>query len=1014
MENICRDIQEQIPELVTGALPRERADELRQHIGRCPACTRYLQALQADDKLLGDFTEGMQPTLARLEDKVIEELNREQQREPVSFIPVCRTIRKSAITKVAAAAVIIVVALIVIKLFPGRVEQKRSEIVSSQNASHRWDEDIASSVFVEDEKPEVAAPREVAITMRERTKPALDAELEAELWMVRELIAAGDIDGLVAMLEHGEFESKLAAANYLAKIGDVRAIETLEKLSAEYGGNEPNNLFALAIRDIKGSVASEKKGSFAVSVISAVKGRGWEKAKNLDGKEVVVRLYKDWRTEAARFETVSVRVAEGSVDFDSIKFDSNEVGETVVAVFGEDQKDVNVAEAMGDCIYAEPYKKGLRLSLPVGQFPGKEGLTVVFHDAFDANVAASTDEALSRGRPIIGKPIPEAEVEIFLRAYEGARIHVGRYLVDEHGTLAVPRTGGSLNWFEFIVSHPEYGIAWVSKTLRESMTVISLPLVRRDSVAGQRAIWGTIVDPQGNPVAGATIECRSVRTLGEGLINSIDESAKVISDANGFFTFYMPNVRRRDERGLLIPPKSRYQVKIEAPEELELLPYSGGIMNGQESRIIMEWGDYFRTFVFEDDSGPISDPERLQTINIIIERKGKERLRFGYNDWKDAGRFPLGTYQAILYGAGEPSKFEPLEVTEDSPEQLIFRLPESIVYHGRVVEGLTGEPMQGAFVISMWGRRERNLSQITPEQWELLHELPADPCVSDKALEPIQRIYGFKKAVRTDEDGRFEMSFQSWHKFYEFIAFDEDYLGVKHRVYTSKAGKNRPAEVPVLKLYPAAKVVIEPHVEGKHISIWPRWVIDKDDNPAWVRDFLATDDRSERFFTYDGWLKQNEVQTFHVPAGLNLRIKLDTPYDTQWCPIDIDETINLQQGQTYDLGRHTFDKALKVFVKVVNSAGESVEGVPVRKRIGDSGWDVPHNTDEKGVARFNLCPYSEGEFSVMYEENTVYLREAIPYEIAGEEDSGASTELSRTSREFTLTLSDEMLYHLFK
>ena len=998
MEKVCQDIREQIPELITGALPPERAAELRQHIDQCPACSQYVQALQADDKLLRDFTEGMQPTVARLEDKVIETLSSEPSKQPVRFVSMWRTISKSAITRFAAAAVIIIVVLIGVKMFTGRAEQPREQI-----AEH---EDIPSSVFVEHEKPEVAAPREVAITMRKETKPASDAELEAELWMVRELIAAGelDVDGLVAMLEHGRLQSRIVAASYLAGIGDPRGIAALEKLRAAYVGSEPNSLIAML-----DSVA-ERLGDEIRSpdIFEVREGKGVQR---LDGKDVVVRLYKDWRAEPAKFETVSVRVAGRSINFDSIKLDSNDIGDSaVVAVFGEDQSDVNVAEAMGDCIYAELYKKGLRFSLPFGRFDGEEGLAVVFHDAFDANAAAEiTDWDFGRGKPTIGKPIPEAEVEIFLRAYKGPRIQVGKYMLDERGSLPVPRTRGSLNWFDFVVSHPDYGIAKVSTILHEPMTVISLPLVRRDSVAAERAIWGTIVDPQGNPMAGATIECESVRTLGEGLISPADETCKAVSDANGFFTFYMPNRNLRGERGDLIPPKSRYYVCIEAPEELELLRYVGWATNCEEALITMERAGYFHTFVFEDGTGQITDPSRLKTINLVIYQEGWSRLNFGYDDWKNGGMFPLGTYQAMMDYNSRGTQFERLEVNEDSPEELIFKLQESIIYHGRVVEALTAEPMQGAFVIGMRGTKEGNLSHITSEQWEALHELPNDPCAGDGALKPIDGIYEFSKAVRTDEDGRFEMSFRPGGRLYGFVAFEENYLGVMHRKHALKPDESRHAEVPVIKLYPAARIIVEPNVVGDRISILPRWLIDKDDNPAWVKEFLATDDRSERLFTYDKWLKQNEVQTFHVPAGLNVRIKLDTPYDHEWCPIEIDETINLQQGETYDLGRHTFDKALKalkVFVKVVNSAGQAVEGVPVKQRVGSGSWTVPHNTDEKGVSRFNVRPYTEGEFGILYEgEDDADFRETIPYEIGGPNDANSV---------YTLQISDEMLYHLFK
>jgi len=911
MEDNCRNIREQIPELIAGALSSERAAQLRQHISQCQACSEYLRALQTDDKLLGDFAEAMQPTLTRLENNVFETLNCEPSDESVGLISIWKTIRKSAITKYAAAAVIVVAALIGLKMFTDRVEQPGRRVVKQESVPYR----------------------------------------------VKKLPASPHVGG--------------EPNNPIARVDNV----------------------AVRLRDETGSA-----GIFV--------SRKSEEVQKLDGKNVVVRLYKNGRAEPAAFDRVLIPLDSSTVNFDLINFDSNDVRNyAVVAVFGEDQTDANVAEAIGDCVYAGLWKKGLRFPLPFDRF-GAQGLIVVFHDAFDANAVAGTAYTDSRrAKPIIGRPIPGAEVEVFLRAYKKQRIRLGSYLLDERGYLPVPRAIGSLNWFDFVVSHPDYGIAEVSTALHEPMTVISLPLVRRDSVAAERAIWGTIVDPQGSPVAGAAIECGSVRTLGGGLINSADETCKAVSDANGFFTFYMPNRNRRGERGNLIPPKSTYYVNIVAPEELGLLPYVGGVVNGRETTITMERAGYFHTFVFEDETGQITDPNRLKTINLVIDRKSGSRLNFGYDDWKNGGMFPLGTYRATMdYSRG--AEFEPLEVNEANPEGLIFKLQESITYRGRVVEAFTGEPMQGAFVIGMWGGKQGNLSRITSEQWQALHELPNDPCISDKALEPVKAIYAFSQVVRTDEDGRFEMSFQPGGELYGFVAFEENYLAVMHRRHRLKPDENRRAEVPVIKLYPAAKVSIEPHVETESkISIWPRWVIDKDDNPAWVKNFLATDDRSERFFTYDKWLKQNEVQTFYVPAGLNLRIKLDTPYDHQWCPIIIDETINLQQGQTYDLGRYTFEKALKVSVKVVNSAGRAVEGVPVRQRIGEGAWSVPHNSDEKGVARFNVCLYSEGEFGVVYGDDDVYLRETIPYEISGREDANSV---------YTLQVSDEMLYHLFK
>lgn len=108
MENTCENIQEQILELITGSLSADTKTELERHIEKCPACSDYLKALQGDDQLLDDFVEAMQPTVARLESNVIDALGCRPLDKTVHTIPIWRRISKSPITKLAAAAVIIV------------------------------------------------------------------------------------------------------------------------------------------------------------------------------------------------------------------------------------------------------------------------------------------------------------------------------------------------------------------------------------------------------------------------------------------------------------------------------------------------------------------------------------------------------------------------------------------------------------------------------------------------------------------------------------------------------------------------------------------------------------------------------------------------------------------------------------------------------------------------------------------------------------------------------------------
>jgi hypothetical protein len=709
---------------------------------------------------------------------------------------------------------------------------------------------------------------------------------------------------------------------------------------------------------------------------------------NLDGRQVLVRIYNDWQNDPRSYKLISVPLSGLSVSFDTVRKTFPGIKDSAaVVVSGRQQKDEAVAEMLGGLVCAGRYEKGKELFIMPLQ-PDQSGSS-------EWNV---TDA--------LGLPFPKASVDIFVRGPSDKDPHI--YLqttdTDEQGRLDVPDLMGELRFLSFVISEPNYGVALVNRYINEQKELI-VPLVSKTTDAYERSIHGIVADPQGNPVVGAVIECYNIRTLGEGLINALHGwSYTSLTDDKGAFSLYLPNEDKRGERGYLFPPKSQYHVRIQAPRELGLLPYTKPIENSGETLIFLQGGGRFRTFAFEDANGPITDPKKLQYIALTIIQSDGRRVSLRYEDFKDGGFFPPGEYHAVRRGIDE-FDFEPLTVNEQGPDELVFRQPEGILYYGRVVHGLTGEPMPGAFVIGFISSSHGNLSMITDQQWQALHALPAEPDLADPAVKPICQIYGVKKIVRTDELGNFQMSFRPG-EIYGFIAFEKDYLGLMHRRHALITDQSGQAEIPVMKLYPAATVMVEACTDAEHISIWPRWIIDENENPAWVRQFLATDDRKESMFTYDAWIEQNKVQSFHVPAGLMLLVKLDTPYDRQFCPIEIPRVIHLAQGQVLDLGRHQFKPALEVYVQVTNSQGQAVEGVPVRVLRDGNISSVSHNTDESGLAQFSVVPYSSGRFGVSCQsEDGEYLTETIPYQVGGNADSG---------RQFTLQLSDKILELLFK
>ena len=169
-----------------------------------------------------------------------------------------RIIMKSRITKYAAAAVIVLVVGI--------------SIAVMNNPYNTGSDQISEPVAQESAT----------------TPEATTTKIASELKKVEQLFASGDVKGLVSVLAGDEYayESKVAAANFLADIGDDSAIAELEKLSNEQIA-EDSNPFAAAIEAIKirtegivaeGAEAPAPSESEAVAAVdgSAVKKVGDE------------------------------------------------------------------------------------------------------------------------------------------------------------------------------------------------------------------------------------------------------------------------------------------------------------------------------------------------------------------------------------------------------------------------------------------------------------------------------------------------------------------------------------------------------------------------------------------------------------------------------------------------------------------------------------------------------------------------------------------------------------------
>jgi len=840
------------------------------------------------------------------------------------------------------------------------------------------------------------------------------------------------------------------------------------------------------------------------------------RAQDVDGREVLVRMYNNWGQNHFEYKELRAKLRRTQIELDS-----DDIAESSrIVVLGEDQSDEAVRRYMGESICAEAYKHGIRLRIPQGR---GHPYAVNFKDA-------------------VGRPLSGAILQVFLYGQEfgaDSMVLVSEVKLDAQARFLAPFISGALNRLYFIVSHPDnYGTVMVdSSRLKPRRSVeksVSIPWVAGDTIEHKGSLCGVVVDDTNSPIAGASVVCSAVTLPDETTLRT---SARVLADDKGWFHLY-PCLSGKNG-GKPIPPQSEYEVFVECPAERNLAPFAGNLRCDTDCAMVrLADHGYFHTFVFEGREGPITDQDGLNGILIEIRRPGMPALVYKYSHVRSGRYLPPGTYSAYADWAGQRYEFKPLEVTENTGEKLVFTFSKETVYFGRVVHGITGEPMAGAFVIHSDVSNfisGANLSQVRPEQWELFHQLPASPSMQDPNLRLLRTetctdelmrsglnlqdatrlcysSFNMEQIVRTDKDGRFEMAYKPGTNMRSVIVFEEDYLGICRYVEGLETTPDGRLKIPVIPLFPAAKVRIALSAEGSaHLSVVPLWAIDTNDLPDWagkpwqselreqsllldefhtrdangpspsddvypygrphpgmiwlymLYDLLMTEryslfgipvvvnrpyyyragsesaetdlagnsalldkqveavmedpNRIPSFielyegigeFTYGRIIPAQGVQTFHVPAGINVGLKLIVldNADNRWeCPV-IPETINLADGKCLDLGSYTIRRSLQVFVNVVNSADEPVQGAPVRNHFGDREWGWPcATTGEDGRVSFNVARHSKGKFYVSPQCGQQDKQDSLSYEIGGDEDN---------AREFLLTLSDEVLQELSK
>lgn len=228
-----------------------------------------MKAEKSVEKLIGDLADR---TSANMDERILKDslqaLEQSQKTPAASQVNIWR--RTTKICASAAAVVIIVGLLIGITIFSGPGEHPNKEIAKEYDRG--LDKTFA----------ERGANDNLGLHVRGEVE-GTEGKHDVELVSIEQMFKAGNVDGLVAMLSEGEFESKAASADYLAKLGAVEAVGLLENLSNEYDRHDTDNVFARAAEKIKNRAAAEADSSTAAErIMGAVAMQTHTKAGNFE------------------------------------------------------------------------------------------------------------------------------------------------------------------------------------------------------------------------------------------------------------------------------------------------------------------------------------------------------------------------------------------------------------------------------------------------------------------------------------------------------------------------------------------------------------------------------------------------------------------------------------------------------------------------------------------------------------------------------------------------------------
>jgi hypothetical protein len=481
-----------------------------------------------------------------------------------------------------------------------------------------------------------------------------------------------------------------------------------------------------------------------IVLLAAVSGIGSQEKANVDprerlaqsrgaleGRQLIVRVYPNLDAAPEKYIKASAPFNDSALQLPAIKMAYPSISRLSSIFFqAADQTDPTIASALDGVVFLIQYSE-YPFTFPWFSSDGNKPYNP-YWTFLDAQ----------------GIPMAGASVDIRIASYgstpEFPSVFVGHAALDERGRLNRILSGGGT--FVFTVQHPNYGIASVSYmgAINDPSGIYVVPLVPKDSQAAAQSIQGTVIDNEGRPVKGAYIRCTpsespAPQPAPKPQSSIIRFSSGAITDGKGRFAFCEPIISEDFTSVRPAPAGRRYRLEILPPKSLNLRQL------GSQNQFIIQTATRptytltsmnaetsFHTFAFKHPDREITSADELSDIILTLVRDGRQWIRLAYPDFKDGYTLPLGILRAEITRADRHFSFPEIEISAGSPKHIIFQEPLPITYRGKVIDGATGKPMAGVYVLP-FGGVSNDPGTWTAQQWQDLQNR-ADRYATEESL----------------------------------------------------------------------------------------------------------------------------------------------------------------------------------------------------------------------------------------------------------------------------------------